>query len=71
MGHVMDAGAHFVQILEVTADDAAYQDAQAFHRVEAGMDPVAGVGAGANAPPNEIPPITTCSSNRRVQEDQP
>src|SRR5664280_2009991 len=46
IGHVMCPTTHFVQVLEVAADNAPFEDAETVHRVEAGTDPVACVGAG-------------------------
>src|ERR1035437_3296647 len=45
----MGAGTHLVQILEMAADNAFLENAQTLHRVEAGTDPMAGVGTGPDA----------------------
>src|SRR5260221_4145323 len=40
--------AHFVEILEMTADDSALEDAQTVHGFKVGADPMAGISARAD-----------------------
>ncbi len=48
--HVMRLQAQLVQIFQVAADDAAFQNTQTVDRLEAGAEPVAGVRAHADPP---------------------
>ena len=47
-GHIVGVGSHAIEILQMTADEAAFKDLEAFHGVQIRAHPMAGIGAGAN-----------------------
>jgi hypothetical protein len=49
VGNVVRVGRHFAHVMEMHADDMALQNFQAFHGLQTGVNPMAGVGARADA----------------------